>query len=152
MNVIDLADQCYRELDSPDDIGIPNIVFFLTSNLPQLNVLLGTGYSLDNNQQIFPELGESEATILKYLYLIYYYNRLTKSNLQASAYDWSEIVEGDSNIRRVSRNEVAKTYIQLKKALEDRFNRLIFLYKQAQSIPISLSAAHDLIRFYRING
>ncbi len=150
VDIISVADQVYRELQTPDDISIPNIVFFLQSNLPQLNVLIGTQYTLDVNEQVTPLLGESEGTILKYLYLVYYYNRLIKSNLGAGAYDFSEISEGDSHIRKVSRNEIAKTYIQLKNALEQRLDRLIFRYKQDQTVPQSLSAASDLIRFYRI--
>src|SRR5882724_2276370 len=151
MNIVDVADQTYRELETPDDISIPNIIFWLQSNLNQLNVLIGTQYTLDVSEWVIPDLGESESAILKYLYLVYYYNRLIKSNLQAGAFDWSEISEGDSHIRRVSRNEIAKTYIQLKNALENRLHQLVFRYKQDKTIPMSLAAAHDLIRFYRIN-
>lgn len=106
MNVTDLADEIYRELDYPEDLGIPNIVFFLTSNIGQLNVLIGSSYSLTQNNQIDPELGIAEAVILKYIYFVHYYNRLVRSNLGASAYDFSEISEGDTTIRRASRNEI----------------------------------------------
>lgn len=150
MNIVSLADICYRELDSPDDTSIPNIVFFLTANLSQLNTLIGSSYSLDDNQEPTPELGDSESVILKYIYLIHYYNRIIRSNLQAGAYDVMELQEGDTTIRQASRNELAKSYNQLKMALEDRLHRLISSYKQNGVIPASLSAAHDLVRFYRV--
>lgn len=150
MDIVTCADFCYRELDSPDDIGIPNIVFWLTANLAQLNLLCGTDYKLDDKNQPNPELTDSEGTILKYLYLVHYYNRLIKLNLGAAKYDWSELVEGDTQIRRVSNNEIAKTYVQTKNALQDRLDKLVLAYNQNQIVPVSLSAAHDLIRFYRI--
>ncbi len=151
MNLIDLSDQLMRELDNPTDISIPNVVFWLQSNLNSVNLLIGTTYTLDSNEQVTPNLGDSEGAILKYLYLVYYYNRLIKSNLGAGAFDWSELSEGDSRIRRVSRNEIAKTYIQLKNALEARLHQLVFRYKQDQTVPVGWFAASDLIRFYRIN-
>src|SRR6266403_1509374 len=117
IDIVSIADQTYRELETPDEISIPNIIFWLQSNLPALNLLIGTQYALDVKEEVIPILGDSEGIILKYLYLVYYYNRLIKSNLQAGAFDWSELSEGDSHIRRVSRNEIAKTYIQLKNAL-----------------------------------
>jgi hypothetical protein len=149
MNTVNLADITFRDLSNPDDVSIPNIVFWYETHIGVLNTLLETGYTVDANQQLTPELGDAEAAIYENLYLIYYYDKLVRTNLGAGAYDWSELTEGDSHIRRVSRNEIAKSFIQLKKALEDRLNRLVFLYQRDKALPVGLAAVHDLIRYYR---
>jgi len=152
MKLVDLADDIYRsELDTPDTISVPNIVFWLASNLGTLNILIGTNYVLDDTtHEPSPELGDSEAVILKYLYLIHFYGWLVKSSLGAAGIGFSELSDGDTTIRWVSKNEIAKSYDQLKKALEARLNQLVFAYKQDTVVPVGLAAAHDLIRFYRI--
>jgi hypothetical protein len=151
MKIVDVADECYRELLTPDDISIPNIAFWLENNLKQLNILIGTSYVLnESTHEANPELGDSEASILKYLYMIYYYDRLVRSSLGAAQFGFSELSDGDTTIRWVSKNEIAKTYVSLKSALENRLNRMLNYYRNDAVIPQSLSAAHDLIRFYRI--
>jgi hypothetical protein len=149
MKVFDIADEIYRELGSPTDLHMPAIVFWLTSNLGQLNLLVASDYQLDDDQNVNPDILEEDKAILKLLYFIDFYNRTIQSNLGAGAYDWAEVMEGDSNIRRVSRNELAKTYIQVKKSLEERLNRLVSMKKQGAVIPTSLSAVHGLLRYYR---
>lgn len=150
MNIVDVADETYRELGSPRDTNIPKIVFWFTSNIGQLNILIDSCYTVES-EVVSPDLDDADKVIFKLLYSIYYYNRLITCNLGASAYDWSEVVEGDTTIRRVSRNEVSKTYIQLKKALEDMLNRLTFMRRQGTVTPVSLSAIHDLVRYYRVS-
>jgi len=150
MKLVDLADITYREIDTPDTLSVPIIAFWLASNLPALNILIGTDYKLDNTEESNPELGDSESIILKYLYLIHFYGWLVKSSLGAAGIGFSELSDGDTTIRWVSKNEIAKSYDQLKKALEARLNQLVFAYKQNTVVPIGLAAAHDLIRFYRI--
>src|SRR6266446_6983010 len=152
MNIVDTADQLYRELDEPDDISITNIIFWLQSNLNVLNILIGTAYTLDVNEAVTPPLGEMEAAVLKHLYLIHYYARLVKSSLGAAAYGFTELSEGDTAIRTASKNEIAKSYIQLKGALELQLTKLVFSYKQGTILPQSLAAANNLLRFYRVKG
>jgi len=150
MSVVDIADEIYRELDNPDDATIPSIAFWLTANVGQLNLYIGSTYEVDTNEQFSPELSETDKAIIKILYFIYYYSKSVRANLGASAYDWSSITEGDTTISRVSRNEIAKNYLQLKKALEDRLNRILIVRRQGKSLPLSLAACHNLIRYYRV--
>lgn len=149
MNVTSVADETYRELGSPSGSSIPKIVFWFTSNIGQLNALVGSCYEAEL-EVISPDLSDIDKVIFKLLYTIYYYDRLITCNLGASAYDWSEVIEGDTTLRRVSKNEVSKTYLQLKKALEDRLNRLIILKKQGEVLPVSLSSVHNLLRYGRV--
>lgn len=149
MNITDVADETYREIGYPSASSIPKIVFWFTSNIGQLNALVGSCYTAEL-EVISPDLSDIDKVILKLLYIIYHYDRLITCNLGASAYDWSEVVEGDTTIRRVSKNEVSKTYLQLKKALEDRLNRLIAMRRQGAVLPVSLSAIHNLLRYDRV--
>lgn len=149
MNVTDIADETYRELGNPSGSSIPKIVFWFTSNIGQLNVLIGSCYTAEL-EIISPDLSDIDKVIFKLLYTIYYYDRLIACNLGASAFDWSEVIEGDTSLRRVSKNEISKTYLQLKKALEDRLNRLIMLKRQGEVLPVSLSSIHHLLRYNRV--
>ena len=81
----------------------------------------------------------------KILYLIKHYSSKIKANLGASAYDWSELSEGDSKVRRVSRNEVAKTYKQVRDSFDVELMRLVNRYNKRQSSPVSYDRAELLI-------
>lgn len=152
MKLTDLADNIFRNLGEPEEISIPNIAFWLVGRIGELNTLINTTIVYDENLEEFnPELTDEQAAIFGLMYSISYFTRFVRSSLGASAYDWSEISEGDTMIRRVSRNEVAKTYQQLRNQLQNELNDLVFFYKQNRAIPYSLSAVHNLLRFYRIS-
>ena len=150
MKVVDIADEIYRELDFPTTPVLPAIVFWLTSNIGKLNILIATSIEVDNNE-FFPELDDSQKEILKTLYYVYYFSKLMRASLGAAAYDWSEVIEGDTQIRRVSKNEVAKNYYSLKKDLQTEVDDLVFYYKQNLCLPASFSAYADIYQYYR-NG
>lgn len=138
MFVADIADEIYRELGEPEELSIPAISFWLTSNIGQLNTLLNIAIKLNDQEEFFPELSSEEKDIFKQLYFVNYFTKLVKSNLGASAYDWSEMQEGDSRIRRVSRNEIAKTYQQARNSIQSELKDLIFYYKNNKVVPYSL--------------
>ena len=135
MKTVDIADEIFRELDAPDDFPIPNISFWLTSNIGKLNTLLCLDITVDANMEFVPELTDPQKDILKLLYYVYVYRRLNRNALGAGAYDWSEIQEGDTSIRRVSKNELAKSYKALKDDIQKELDDLVFFYKQRQSLP-----------------
>lgn len=138
MTILALADEIYRELDSPSDLPMASIIYWLQNNIGQLNILIGTSvlYDLDTDEFI-DELEVEEANIFKLLYLIKFYSQQIKASLGASAYDWSEVSEGDSRVRRVSKNEVAKTYKQMRDSYDIELMRLVHKYNLRQSAPES---------------
>lgn len=147
-----LAGFIINDLNAPD-LTTGQVISWLEVSLGDMNTLLGTRYSLQNGCPC-PSLGISESGILAQMYKIKYYNQQVKENLGASAYDWSEIHEGDTKIRKVSRNEVAKTYTTLAKDAQTMLNDMIKYYRTNKAMPKSLSSFNTPFRmYYRIaNG
>lgn len=148
MLIIDIAEEIMRELGEPEDISLPSVSFWLASNVGKLNTLLDLEISVVDNE-FDPEVTEDQKIIFKKLYELHYYSRQIQKNLGASAYDWSEIIEGDTQIRRVSKNEIAKNYASLRRELQAEIDALVFFYKQNQCLPASYSAYTDIIRYNR---
>lgn len=143
MKILDLANNIwYGELQETTNTSISKIVAWLLAHVGDLNDHIGSSYQVSGND-ITPELGDSESIILNYLYLLNYYNRQIQSNLGASAYDWSEVKEGDSSVRRVSRNEIAKTYKTLASDTKDYLVKLIEAYKRHHCISASIHSNID---------
>jgi hypothetical protein len=136
MTLIDLADDIFRELGQPTDLSIPQISYWLQNNIGQFNVMAAeaTVYSVDA-QDFVPELTIEQANIFKYMYLVRRYTTLMTNSLGAASYDWSQLQEGDTTIRRVSKNEIAKNYNSIKLAYSRELDRLVFFYKQNRSVP-----------------
>ena len=86
--------------------------------------------------------------ILKWSFICRFYSSLAKNNLGAAAYDFSQIEEGDSKITRVSKNEIAKTYLSMAKECKDSLKEVIRLYRQNGAIPRSLSSYDTNMWFY----
>lgn len=139
MKIIDLADSIFREIDEDPSTSISTISYWLENNIGLLNILLDETIVFANNE-FSPELTVEQANIYKVMYLIKYYSGLVRSNLGAAAYDWSELSEGDSTIRRVSRNELAKNYKQMRDGSQLDLDNLVYLYKKNQIKP----GAYDL--------
>lgn len=146
MELVDIADEIYRDLESPSDTSISTISFWLEKHVGDLNVALATSLVVESGAI---ELTEEEKSIFKDIFTVYYYGLQVKKNLGASAYDWSELQEGDSKVRRVSRNEVAKTYRGLKKDIEDALEKKVSRYRSNKSLPESKDAISDLRQFGR---
>lgn len=136
MKVVDIADEIFRDLNNPTDLSVPQIAFWLLGNIGQLNILIEMEYVVVNSEFV-PELGDQEKDILKKIYFVKWANNGMTHNLGATAYDWSEISEGDSTVRRVSRNEIAKTYKQLRDTYQSELNELAYYYKKNKISPSS---------------
>jgi hypothetical protein len=120
-----------RILDSLDETGISNasVVTWMQNNLYRLNLPLGTGFICNSSGYIEPDMNQYESGIYEQQYFCYYYKKKANQFLGAAGYDWTEIRgEEDGSIRRVSRNEVAKTYMQNGKECEVQLKDLINWY------------------------
>lgn len=135
MNVVDIADEIYRELGEPDDISIPSVSFWITTNIGKLNNLLDTDYAIVNSE-IEPNLGESEKTILKLIYMIYYFNRQVNKNLGAAAYNSVlELREGNRTVKVANKNDIAKNYRTVIADYNDELMTQLLNYKMNRSDP-----------------
>lgn len=127
-------------LELTQDLGITtiapgNIAFWIRNNIGNLNNALGTSYVIDQyTSEITNGVGEQEKAIFKKMYAIYYYGKMVNENLGATAYDAvMEITSDGSTVRKVSKNQIAQTYLQLKKEESEELKMLINGYKTGGS-------------------
>jgi hypothetical protein len=134
--IVDLADEIYRELGEPVDVSTASVAFWLRTNIGKLNVLLNKPYlinettleiySLDEKADPF---GINEKTIFKKIYTIYYYERLFRNALGAASTDSViEINQNGFSARKINKNELAKTYSDLKKQADAELKMLLDKY------------------------
>lgn len=130
-----LANEIYSfDLDSPTDVSVAAISFWCRSKCGDLNNLIGTSYSLtDDGLELTPLLGFEESAILKAMYLVYYHEKNVRANLGAAAYNTAlEISSDGSVVRMVNKNEIAKSFLSLKRESSDYLNKLVNLYKSGK--------------------
>lgn len=123
-----------HETLSETGISVSRGVSWLQNNLFRINLALETGfYSLTG--YIYPDMTPNESGLYEQMYICDYYSKKANSALGAFAYDWTEI-QGDKqgSIRRVSRNEIAKTYLQFAKDCKVNLAELIDWMKTNDAI------------------
>ena len=59
MKVVDIADEIFRELDSPSSLSIPAIAYWLRANIGTLNNYINTSYVINSTSVL------EENTIIK---------------------------------------------------------------------------------------
>jgi hypothetical protein len=118
-------------LDGLGETGysVGSVVTWLETHLGSLNLALRTSFVIDSSGCISGDMDQAHSGIYTEMYLCDYYRKKANENLGASAYDWT-FIEGEDQgtIRRVSKNEVAKTYMQLRKDCKDQVDHLIQWY------------------------
>lgn len=122
-----------RILDSLDETGISNasVVTWMQNNLYRLNLAVGTGFICNSSGYIEPDMNQYESGIYEQQYFCYYSRKKANQLRGAAGYDWTEIRgEQDGSMRRVSRNEAAKGYLQDAKDCEVQLKDLIDWYIQ----------------------
>ena len=121
-------------LESLDDTVTPtgSVSTWLKSNLGYLNLRLSEQFTISGDC-VVPEMSQNVSGIYTEMFYCYYYNKQANKNLGASAYDWTEIVGEDQGaIRKVSKNEVAKTYRSLSNDCKVRLDQLTKWYNEAK--------------------
>jgi len=145
--IVDVADEVYRELGEPADISIASIAYWLRTNIGKLNVLLGKPYLIsDTNLEIYSSdetkdpFGINEKTIFKKIYTVYYYERLFRNALGAASTDSTiEIDQNGFRAKRVNKNELAKTYSDLKKQSDEALKMLLDKYELNAVTPLQVA-------------
>jgi hypothetical protein len=147
MKVVDISDEIHKELDSPTDLNVPVISFWIRSNIGALNNHLHTTYALNETsieiEQVSPtdstkvvEIGIEEAAVLKKMYMVHYYDSKIKYNIGAASLDTViEVSDGGSSVRKINKNEVIKSLANLKRQENEELNRLITGFKMSKSEP-----------------
>jgi hypothetical protein len=145
--IVDISDEIYRELGEPSDLSHASIAFWLRTNLGDLNILINKKfYITDDTLEVgIPTdsgdaFGNIEKSIFKMLYSIHYYERLFRNALGAASTDSTiEMTENGFTGRKVNKNELAKTYAQLRKQISDELYILTKNYNLNESKPMQVA-------------
>jgi hypothetical protein len=145
--IVDIADEIYRELGEPSDISIASIAYWLRTNIGKLNVLLNKPYLINettleiySSDETKDPFGINEKTIFKKIYTVYYYERLFRNALGAASTDSTiEIDQNGFRAKRVNKNELAKTYSDLKKQSDEALKMLLDKYELNEVTPLQVA-------------
>jgi hypothetical protein len=145
--IVDVADEVYRELGEPADISIASVAYWLRTNIGKLNVLLDKPFLIsDTTLEIYSSdetkdpFGINEKTIFKKIYTVYYYERLFRNALGAASTDSTiEIDQNGFRAKRVNKNELAKTYSDLKKQSDEALKMLLDKYELNAVTPLQVA-------------
>tara|TARA_B100000427_G_scaffold295838_1_gene275180 strand:- start:1294 stop:1917 length:624 start_codon:yes stop_codon:yes gene_type:complete len=87
-----------------------------------------------------------EASILKKMYIVHYYDQQIRSTVGAASTDpIVEVASDGSRVRKINKNELSKTYLALKKEEYQELADLINAYKSRKASPIQV-AGDDTVR------
>jgi hypothetical protein len=144
--IVDIADEIYRELGEPSDLSYASIAFWLRTNIGDLNILINKKFYitedtleigiLEGSGDVF---GNIEKSIFKMIYSVHYYERLFRNALGAASTDSVlEINQNGFMARKINKNELAKTYAQLRKQISDELETLTKNYNLNEIQPIQV--------------
>jgi hypothetical protein len=145
--IVDVADEVYRELGEPADISIASVAYWLRTNIGKLNVLLNKPYLIsDATLEIYSSdeakdpFGINEKGIFKKIYTVYYYERLFRNALGAASTDSViDISQNGFSARKINKNELAKTYSELKKQADIELKMLLDKYEINEVAPLQVA-------------
>ena len=139
MTTLQIGEEIYLELDSPSDASISLISWWIRTNVGMLNNLLDIGFTVDSAETFDPTPSESVKIIYKKLFLVYFYNKKALSNLGAAALNLSIDVSSDgARVRRISKNDISKTYNLLKNSAQKELNDLVNAYRLGSVDPLAI--------------
>jgi hypothetical protein len=151
--IVDIADEVYRELGEPSDISIASVAYWLRTNIGKLNVLLNKPYLINettleiySSDEAKDPFDINEKTIFKKIYTVYYYERLFRNALGAASTDSViDISQNGFSARKINKNELAKTYSELKKQADAELKILTDKYEINEIAPLQV-AGDDTIQ------
>lgn len=147
IKIVDIADEIYRELGEPNDLSLSSIAFWLRTNIGDLNILINKKFYIiestleigieENSGDVFSDI---EKSIFKMIYSIHYYERLFRNALGAASTDsLIEINQNGFSARKINKNELAKTYAQLRKQIVDELETLTKNYNLNEARPLQVA-------------
>ena len=138
----------YEFKDDVSRFPISYVSGWLESNLGELNGLLHEDFYVDGSGNIGPTgLAAVEQNIYAYLYKINYFDKASRETLRGLTWggasgiadDWTSIKEADSSIQRVSKNTLARSFMELSKDTRERMKDLIYQYNSTKSSPLQVA-------------
>ena len=166
MKVVDIADEIFRELDSPSTLSIPAIAYWVRANVGALNNYINTSYVINpsgleieetvidaNRVSTTTEIGEGEKAILKKMYMVHFYDTKLRSSLVAMDTDTViEVSDQGSSVRKLNKNEISKTLNSTRNAEYENLMALISSYKVSQSTPVQVAGDDTVEASIKVNN
>lgn len=139
MTILSVADEIRREL-ADNSVSTPSICFWLVNNVGSLNNLIGTNFLISSDSiNLTPDLSQEEKSIYKKLYNIYFYDKKIREFLGAASNEIVLEVSSDGGtVRTVNKNEISKSYIQMKKLEQETLDKLISSYSSNDFKPLQV--------------
>jgi len=145
--IVDIADEIYRELGEPTDLSLSSIAFWLRTNIGDLNILINKKFYITENtleigipEDSGDEFKDIEKSIFKMIYSMHYYERLFRNALGAASTDsLIEINQNGFSAKKINKNELAKTYAQLRKQIADELQILTKNYNLNEARPLQVA-------------
>jgi len=145
--IVDISDYIYCELGYTSDFSHASIAFWLRTNIGDLNILINKKYYIiestleigivEGSGDVF---GDLEKSIFKMIYSVHYYERLFRNALGAASTDSTiEIDQNGFRAKRVNKNELAKTYSDLRKQIVSELDILTRNYNLNESQPLQVA-------------
>jgi hypothetical protein len=147
IKIVDVADELYREMGEPSDWTIASISWWLRANLGDLNISINKRFYIDETTLEILSAAESgdlftsvEKSIFKMLFATHFYERLLRNALGAASTDSViEINQNGFSARKINKNELAKTYAQFRKQINDELQTLIKGYNLNEARPLQVA-------------
>lgn len=140
MIVADIANKIYTDLDSPSDLSLVSLSFWIRNSVGQLNSRILTSYSVQSDLEIRDkdsiEISEEAVGVYCQMFLVYYYDKKYRSNL--TTMNNNMLLSVKDNARTVTftnRNEVGKAILMAKSQAETELDKLVNGFKSRLAIP-----------------
>jgi hypothetical protein len=142
MKVVDIAQEIYFDLNSPSDLSIAAIAYWVRSNVGALNNLICENFGINDSYEIVDldndnaEINMDAASILKKMYMVYRYSVAIRSKI--TSLDSSDVVmvtDQDTSVRRSDKTQVIRAVTAEKKQEEEELRNLINSYKTRRNKP-----------------
>lgn len=143
MKVVDIAQEIYFDLNSPSDLSVAAIAYWVRANVGSLNSLLFSNFVIDEStyEIVDSDAGNAEininaAAILKKMYIVHRYAVIIRSKLTSiDSDDVIEVDHNDTKVRKIDKNQLVKTVSAEKKQEEESLKLLVSAYRAKQFTP-----------------
>ena len=146
--ITSIADEIISDLDNDSSLSTSYVATWVRNNVGKVNNMLGTSFELDENQEYTPCISQDVKDIIKHLYQCNYWSMQAKANLGASAWNVTELIEGDNKIRVASKTDNAKILTSMAKDCNAELLNIIKFYKTNHTLPSSLSSWNSPMDLY----
>ena len=139
MKVVDIAQEIYFDLNSPSDLSLAAVSFWIRANIGNLNNTIFSSFIINDSYEITEsdaEININAVAILKKMYMVHRYAVIIRSKItEVSANDVVEIQDQDTRVRRIDKNQLIRSISAEKKQEEEELRFLISNYRANKSSP-----------------